>query len=182
MGTKTIIGSKGVRTQKNNEESSIFFENKFNAADSIRYEYHQHSAGVQTFSDATGSQLFIDGTTESTSEGSETWNIATSVWTPKTSSGVYNIDLETQMDSIAGSPVINFDFVLSGTTLVESSDFKYTKTAEHIIRSTQNISHFSRTYTIIADGEWFASGGIFICSTDGTSINVVSASIAIKEG
>lgn len=184
MAIKTRVTKKGIISERVSDLGSETFDLEIpqrGFGQFAEYEYHEHSPGSgQTFTDVTGSQLFIDGGHVSFVSGaSALWLTASSKLQPETTRGVYSVTLNCEMDGAGGNPSMNFDLVPSGVTLAEAEQLRRRQSAEHIIRAGINRSHFTRTFQLISDETMFSSGVIFLCSTDGTEITVNSASVTI---
>ena len=142
------------------------------------YEYYRHSA-TQTF--ATDYTHFLnDAGYGNINGGLRTWNAGSSIFYPEKTGSVYILRLEGTIDPVGGNPIFRVDFLVSGShpdTFTEN--FRHKQTFEIQVRNNVSHQHIHGVFMVFVDADLFVSGGIFLGSSTGGNITVLTSSLMI---
>lgn len=185
-GAFTNLGqSMGYVTQSADGRLGLF--TAITASVTPRYEFWDHN-GVQNIPvSPTYATMSINGQRDSYDGGMTTWNTSSSAFRPEALGKCYTLRItgKTAPTGGGGAGVIHIDFALSGAnppTYVAN----YNRQKQGVeFQSRNNVSHIDVQciFPTFADAAMFASGAqIYMTTTIGGGIQLMSASIMIKEG
>jgi hypothetical protein len=186
---KDRSGDLRVEHLANDRESLVYVDDRGTAltgsiARLTRFEYHEHNGLTQEITGGlVWTQVQINDLGDSYDGGLTTWDPTTSVFRPDNVGDVYSFRVAGTIDPVGGNPVLNLDFILSGSDPNDPSlSFRHHQSYEMLIRATVPHVHVQANYTIFADEDLFVSGGILVATSTGTTLTLHSASIMVKEG
>lgn len=143
------------------------------------FAYFEHFDSSQLFTNASQTQIFINGNRDLVDGGlTSLWNRTTSKFIPTVTSKSYSLIFEGLVLPQTTSPTFHLDLVFSGST----PDFgRKHQGTEFYIRNSGLGQHIHSVFELIITDELVASGAIFLASSSGATITMLSSSVWIKE-
>jgi hypothetical protein len=148
-----------------------------------KFEYWEHSGSIQIASGSGNyTRLLINGQRDSYAGGLNTWNTGSSVFYPESVGRIYDLAVDLRVQPTPTSPVLDVTFIISGSNPAYIVPLKHNQSFESVIRNNVPHQHVHTQFCVFSSQELFVSGGVLLISSDGQQINVLSASILIKNG
>lgn len=198
---KTIINEKGVIGKphsagqlnieflKNNHDGIIWADSNGQIqsgtiAQKTSYQSEVHLDGVQEISSSVDSIIVINGLGPNSQNRNLTiFNTGTNIFNFPEVGGVYTIRFAGLADPVDGNPFLHIDFIVSGS---DSSNHDVAATTrlswETQVRNKQDHIHILAVYPVFVTEELFLSGGVLVADVESNAVNIISASVFIKEG
>lgn len=173
-------GTTGMLTTDTNGKVSAS-----NLATRIRYEFWDHTVGGQSVPTASYTYVKVDGQADHVDDGLSTWNTSSFVFRPEAIGNVYTLRFSGKLANPSKNGVVHLDFALSGANPPNYvPNYNRQKQArEFQVANSQDHVDLLGVFTVFVDQALFVSGGQFyVTSNINGGINMVSASLFIKEG
>jgi hypothetical protein len=179
-----MVVTRSIETQTFVTNSYAYYSNSIDPP----FEFWAHSGSQIASGNLVYNPLKINGIKDSyrggRGGGLNCWNTSSNVFTPDSLTSSYTVRINGNITPHGGNPVFQLDFALSGSSpqsvFLSAKGMRHHQSWEKTIRNGSH-EHIMGTYQIFSDEDLFASGGQFYMSSDGPSLEVVSASILITK-